>query len=352
MLSYFLEPFFNIFGSSPTYLSLTMSLLSSSIIFSFFIIFRHFSNRVIALVLSFPLIAITYISSQAAGGYFQVFPLRYLNLSIVLILFFWVVKYGPNKWRLFYLGVGFGLVALNNIEWGLVSVLFTSTVLFSWLYFNSTDLFYVFKKFTFVFLGFIVLVLLFSFCVHTRSGFLPDYKLLFSFLFLIGNTANLVPLTWIGIWVLFASLFSGLLIFSIPKIIRARDPILKSNLHILLLVDLLGFIPLFYFFGRSLWPVLYASVLWWGFSIILLVLFLLNLYSWKNFKFKLIEINPFLLIIAFSFSLVLSSLIYLPDPHKDYLRITEGDRPDVKIFQKTQFFITKNLIILIIIFLD
>jgi len=326
-LGYFLEPYFLVLGASDESLSVLMLIFALVILWSLIYILRTFWPAPMAIALGGVILSFGILPGKDIGGYFQIFPIRYLLPILLVVAFIHAVE---RKTRVSHLilGVVLSIGALNNFEWGLTSSVITLVAfgLVSWIRENNISRVWLVSRW--VMLGFVGTSLIFFAGVWLRSGVAPDPFMLTEFALALGGTDNMVRAPWFGLLQIFLVSFVLAAAYAAYWLLKGSRGKPSSSDAGLLLIGVIGLALAIYPFGRSLPVVNFSLFLWWGLVLFAFLGILVGRFSTlsgqgSSRKIESLALTSPLILVAIVVTLT-SATIYSPATEIERLRSEEG----------------------------
>lgn len=272
LLGFLIEPWFYIFGASDESLSALMIFLALIIFFCLVRLLRRFWTLQLATLFAAITFAFGLITEPigGAGGYFQVFPLRYVLPMLALVVFDYLLPDLTPK-QLLLFGFILATSSINNFEWGMTTsfTLFVAYIVI--LKFNVEDTTARLMSIFWVLLGGVATSIFWFLVVWIRSGYVPDPMTLLFFAQILGGSDNMIQAPVFGLLEVFLVTFFSLCAYSLYKLSHQAPRDQTGALTSLFATGMFGLAISIYPFGRSLPVVNYALFIWWALAIFMLL---------------------------------------------------------------------------------
>jgi hypothetical protein len=321
---YFVEPYIRIIGGSALSMSALMMILGGGIAMFVFIALRKLGSVVFAAVGTTCVMAFGLLPNTAPGGYFQVFPLRYFGPFLLVALFALLLNRRDRSAAILG-GIAAALIALNNPEWGgliACAYLMFRLILVSTPQLKLKNLRAEISSFL---LGAVAITAAIGIYIRLRSGFFPNFVLIFDFGRVLSSTNLMIPDESLGLGLVMYATFLASVASAFGG--RFRSTTGSPTVLITSLVGVCGLLLMIYTSGRSLPVVDYAMFFWWGFAVVLLVGELISLWKFRSDQvtsFPGAVLTSPLFVLAM---IVVSAVTITPSPINQIDRILNGPLP-------------------------
>lgn len=301
---------------SITLVAVYVSLLQIACLALVFVLFRRLSDSIWAIGGLLIVVIVTLTSSvggslsTTVAGYWAVMPMRLVGPVSLIVAATFLAHLSPT--RSFGLGCGGAMVALNNIEWGLPALLGLLLAITLSSESLQTGLRHVARALS----GVVVATLMVAIVLNQWGQLEPLRLVEFAQIF-GGKGFFAVPsLTWGIHLIVFATHVTCLLIGIVSSPLLARDKSGQMLASTMICTGVIGLGSLLYFVSRSLTVVLVSTFMFWGISVVLLLIVTCSWISQGSLASGMLMATPVLLLVALTLS-----VFQMPQPLTEIERL-------------------------------